>query len=92
MGVTRCASRLRSTVVKMRWPAWLPRALALHAFAAGGIGLATLAKMARVPLISSAHYDLGIALAQILWSAAFACFVVAHAPMLRAPRPDGADG
>lgn len=103
----------------------LPRSLALHAFAAGGIGLATLAMMARValghtgrdirrppamvaialallsaaalarsgvPLISSAHYDLGIALAQILWSAAFACFVVAYAPMLLAPRPDGADG
>ncbi len=103
----------------------LPRSLALHAFAAGGIGLATLAMMARVtlghtgrdirrpppgvpialvllglavlariglPLVSPAHYDIGIALAQALWSAAFGCFVVVHAPMLLAPRPDGADG
>jgi uncharacterized protein involved in response to NO len=103
----------------------LPRSLPLHAFAAGGIGLATLAMMARVtlghtgrnirrpppvvaialallgaavvarigvPLVAPAHYDLGIALAQGLWSAAFGCFVVVYAPMLLAPRPDGADG
>lgn len=106
-------------------PFGLPRTLALHAFAAGGIGLATLAMMSRVtlghtgrdirrpsplvgmalvvlvagvvarvllPLIWPAGHALAVALAQGLWAAAFAVFVVAHAAMLVRPRIDGARG
>ncbi|HMM74369.1 MAG TPA: NnrS family protein [Gammaproteobacteria bacterium] len=103
----------------------LPRTLALHAFAAGGIGLATLAMMARVslghtgrdirrppavvgpalgvlaagviarvalPLVWPDGYAQAVLAAQTLWALAFALFVVAYAPILLAPRVDGADG
>ncbi len=103
----------------------LPRTLALHAFAAGGIGLATLSMMARVslghtgrdirhplrlvgialgvltagvlarvalPLAWPAGYAHAVLCAQALWALAFALFVVAYAPILLAPRADGADG
>jgi uncharacterized protein involved in response to NO len=103
----------------------VPRALALHAFAAGGIGLATLAMMARValghtgrdvrapppaitvalsllvlavlarvalPFAVPAYYAFAVGLAQGLWVAAFAVFVVVYAPILLRPRVDGRDG
>ncbi|MGE0485667.1 MAG: NnrS family protein [Gammaproteobacteria bacterium] len=103
----------------------VPRSLALHAFAAGGIGLATLAMMARValghsgrdireppralapalvllalaglarvvlPLAAPAHYAVAVELAQGLWVAAFAIFVLVYAPILWRPRVDGRDG
>lgn len=103
----------------------LPRTLALHALAAGGIGLATLAMMARVslghtgrdirrppalvgvalgvlclgvlarvvlPLAWPTGYASAVVASQTLWAVAFALFVVAYAPILTAPRVDGADG
>jgi len=103
----------------------LPRTLALHAFAAGGIGLATLSMMARVslghtgrdirrpprlvgialgvltagvlarvalPLAWPDGYAHAVLCSQALWAIAFALFVVAYAPILLAPRVDGAEG
>ncbi|MGR8921967.1 MAG: NnrS family protein [Gammaproteobacteria bacterium] len=53
-------------------------------------GLLCGAVLARVgvPLLAPAHYAAAVLLAQALWIAAFAIFVVIYVPMLTAPRAD----
>lgn len=56
--------------------------------------LITLAAIARVltPILSVLEYRTGVYAAGILWSAAFALYLVAYAPVLMAPRIDGKAG
>jgi len=45
-----------------------------------------------LPLVWPDGYAQAVLAAQTLWALAFALFVVAYAPILLAPRVDGADG
>jgi uncharacterized protein involved in response to NO len=56
--------------------------------------LANLAGVIRVfvPAIAPAYYDTWLVLAAILWSTAFAIFVIVYANVLISPRIDGRPG
>lgn len=56
--------------------------------------LITLAAIVRVvgPLVDMAAYRMTLFASGVLWTAAFVIFVVVHAPLLVAPRPDGERG
>lgn len=56
--------------------------------------LANLAGMLRVfaPIIAPAYYDTWLVLATLLWSTAFAIFVIVYAGVLISPRVDGRPG
>jgi uncharacterized protein involved in response to NO len=45
-----------------------------------------------LPLVAPATYAASVALSAVLWSAAFAVFVVSYFPILTAPRLDGRPG
>jgi uncharacterized protein involved in response to NO len=65
-----------------------PRAITV-AFA-----LVTLAALARVvgPLVAPATYGASLVIAGAAWTAAFAIYVIAYAPLLWSPRADGKPG
>ena len=65
-----------------------PRAVAI------AFGLVTLGAIVRVvvPLLLATSYERELQIAGVAWSAAFAIFAVAYAPMLASPRVDGKSG
>jgi uncharacterized protein involved in response to NO len=70
------------------------RPLVAPAAAVWAFGLVTGAALVRVvvPLLAPAAYFTSLAVAAILWTAAFAAFLVAYAPVLWRPRIDGRPG
>lgn len=56
--------------------------------------LVTLASVARVgtPLLGALEYRTGLLAAGVLWTAAFALYLVAYVPVLVSPRVDGREG